>query len=200
MEKEAYMSEVVVPYRRLDAPARTWLLSRCREAIARHVAHQPPLREPDNIPPLCQQRLACFVTLHTLDTQLRGCVGALETHEPLWRQAVNMAIAAATRDPRFPPVRTADLDNVVLEVAALSPRETIPLHTIEVGRHGLWIEDGVHRGVLLPQAAQSYGWGRDTYLSEGCVRAGLDRDAWRSGTLSIQVFTADIFTEATRLQ
>lgn len=194
------MANVVAPYRRLDPSARAWLLSRCREAVARHVAHQPQLREPEKIPPLCQQRLACFVTLHTLDAKLRGCVGALETHEPLWRQAVNMAIAAATRDPRFPPIRTADLEDVVLEVAALSPRETIALDRIEVGRHGLWIEDGVHRGVLLPQAAQSYGWGRETYLSEGCLRAGLDKDAWRSGNISIDVFTADVFTETARLQ
>ena len=92
------MADVAVPYRRLDNESQTWLLGRCREAISRHVAHQPALRDPETIPPLCQQRLACFVTLHTLGAQLRGCVGALETHEPLWRQAVQMAIAAATRD------------------------------------------------------------------------------------------------------
>jgi len=194
------MADVAVPYRRLDADSRSWLLGRCREAIARHVAHQPPLREPTDIPPLCQQRLACFVTLHTLNAQLRGCVGALEAHEPLWRQAEQMAVAAAARDPRFDPLRPAELDDIVVEVAALSPRASARPQDVVVGRHGLWIESGVHRGVLLPQAAQTYGWGRETFLSEACARAGLDREAWRSGKVSIEVFTADVFTESARLQ
>ena len=194
------MAAVEVPYRRLDADSRSWLLSRCREAIARHLAHQPPLREPAHIPPLCQQRLACFVTLHTLDAQLRGCVGALEAHEPLWRQAEQMAIAAASRDPRFAPMRPSELEDIVVEIAALSPRKPVRPQEVVVGQHGLWIEQGVHRGVLLPQAAQTYGWGRETYLAEGCARAGLDREAWRSGKVSIEVFTADVFTESARLQ
>jgi AmmeMemoRadiSam system protein A len=194
------MADVAVPYRPLDDPSRSWLLGRCREAIARHLAHQPPLGQPADVPPLCQQRLACFVTLHTLGAQLRGCVGALEAHEPLWRQAEQMAIAAATRDPRFAPMRTAELDDIVVEVAALSPRTTARPQDVVLGRHGLWIEQGVHRGVLLPQAAQTYGWGRETFLAEACARAGLDRQAWRSGKVSIEVFTADVFTESTRLQ
>lgn len=194
------MADVAVPFRPLDARSRTWLLGRCREAIARHLAHQPALREPQDIPPLCQQRLSCFVTLHTLSAQLRGCVGALETHEPLWRQAEQMAIAAATRDPRFAAMRTAELDDVVLEIAALSPRQVVSPQKIEVGRHGLWIEHGVHRGVLLPQAAQTYGWGRETFLDEACARAGLDKKAWCSGAVTVQVFTADVFTENDLLQ
>jgi AmmeMemoRadiSam system protein A len=194
------MADVAVPYRCLDERSRAWLLQRCREAIARHLAHQPPLRDPHDTPPLCQQRLACFVTLHTLSAQLRGCVGALEAHEPLWRQAEQMAIAAATRDPRFAAMRTAELDDIVIEIAALSPRKVVPPEAVQVGRHGLWIEHGVHRGVLLPQAAETYGWGREAYLSEACARAGLDKEAWRDETVAVQVFTADVFTENNLLQ
>jgi AmmeMemoRadiSam system protein A len=193
------MAQVDVPFRCLDVSSQKWLLARCREAIARHLAHQPPQREPEHVPALCQQRVACFVTLHTLTAELRGCVGALDIHEPLWRQAEQMAIAAATRDPRFPAMRTAELDAIVLEIAALSPPKPIEPKAIKVGHHGLWIEHGVHRGVLLPQAALSYGWQRETFIDEACERAGLARTAWRTGDVQVQAFTADVFTEATQL-
>lgn len=194
------MADADVPYRRLDAHSQTWLLARCREAIARHLAHHPAQREPADVPPLCQQRLACFVTLHTLGASLRGCVGALDAHEPLWRQAEQMSIAAACRDPRFAAMKTRELDGTVLEIAALSPHRPIDPAAVQVGKHGIWIEHGVHRGVLLPQAAVSYGWSREAFIAAACERAGLAADAWRQGNLDVHVFTADVFTEATRLQ
>lgn len=194
------MADADVPYRRLDTYSQTWLLERCREAIARHLAHNPPQREPADVPPLCQQRLACFVTLHTLDATLRGCVGALDAHEPLWRLAEQMSIAAACRDPRFPAMKTAELEGTVIEIAALSPHRAIAPEAVEVGRHGIWIEHGVHRGVLLPQAATTYHWTRESFIDAACERAGLAKDAWRHGGVSVRVFTADVFTESARLQ
>jgi AmmeMemoRadiSam system protein A len=200
MRRPSFFSPRARAWRPLDAPSHAWLLARAREAMARHLAHHPRLREPEFVPLLCEQKLACFVTVHNAAGQLRGCVGALDAYEPLWRQAEQMAIAAATRDPRFPAMRTHELDDATLEIAVLSPHQPVQPEAVEVGRHGLWIEHGVHRGVLLPQAALSYGWSREAYLSEGCQRAGLSAEAWRRGEVQVQVFEADVFTEATRLQ
>ena len=75
-----------------------------------------------------------------------------------------------------------DLPDVVLEISVLGPVEPVadPAE-VEVGRHGLIVEQGTHRGLLLPQVPTEWGWDRETFVSETCVKAGLAPDAWRTG-------------------
>ncbi len=137
-----------------------------------------------------------FVSLHVAG-RLRGCIGTFETSRPVQEQVREMATAAATRDPRFPPVTTAELPEVDIEISVLTPPRVVDdVSEIVVGRHGLVVTRGYRRGVLLPQVATEHGWDRQTFLEHTCVKAGLPPDSWQAPETVVEVFTAEVFGEA----
>ncbi len=88
-----------------------------------------------------------------------------------------------------------ELDDVSFEISVLSKLEQVEaVDQIEVGRHGLLIELDGKRGLLLPQVASEYGWDHIEFLSETCMKAGLEPEAWRQGA-SIFAFEALVFAE-----
>ena len=105
------------------------------------------------------------------------------------------AMAAALDDPRFAPLGAAELDGVAIEISVLSPLVEIALDRIETGKHGLLVTRGSQRGVLLPQVAEEFGWNAERFLEETCVKAGLERDAWKQPGTRLQAFTAEVFSE-----
>jgi AmmeMemoRadiSam system protein A len=145
-------------------------------------------------PPLTEKNGA-FVTLHKHGA-LRGCIGRFTSNLALPGTIREMAQAAAFEDPRFPPLNAAELDQVDLEISVLSPMRRIQdVSEVQVGRHGLYIIQGHRRGVLLPQVAADYGWDRDTFLDQTCVKAGLNPGCWRDRKTEIYVFSAEVFGE-----
>jgi len=159
--------------------------------------------EVETADPALQQPRGAFVTLHRVvppaPPALRGCIGTFEARESLNATVTRMAIAAATTDPRFPPVSAEELPQLSIEISVLSPRRQAAAGDVEVGRHGIYISAGARRGVLLPQVAVEHGWDRATFLDHTCRKAGLPPDAWRSrDDLRIEVFTADVFGERER--
>ena len=137
-----------------------------------------------------------FVTLHKPDGDLRGCIGHLEGHLPLLETVAEMAVAAATQDPRFPRVRCEEVPRLHIEISAMSPiREVKDVGEIEVGRHGLVMSRGYQRGLLLPQVATEYGWTRDEFLRHTCRKAGLPSNAWQDAGTKIETFEAEVFSE-----
>ena len=135
-----------------------------------------------------------FVTLRRQD-ELRGCIGHVESDRPLGMLIGRTAIAAATSDPRFPPLTQAELDGITIEVSVLGPLEAVDsIDQIEVGRHGLVIEQGRSRGLLLPQVATEWHWDREAFLAHTCQKAGLPHDAWRRGA-TIWRFEAEVIEE-----
>lgn len=150
---------------------------------------------PQATSPILQQPRGVFVTLHR-HGRLRGCIGYLEAVKPLLAAVQEMAVAAAFNDPRFPPLREEELADLELEISVLSPMRQIKhIEEIEVGRHGLYLEQGLCRGLLLPQVATEYGWDRLTFLKQTCLKAGLPPDAWQDPATRIFVFSADILHE-----
>jgi AmmeMemoRadiSam system protein A len=134
----------------------------------------------------------CFVTIKQKG-KLRGCLGQFTSDKPLCQLVQEMAIAAATRDPRFYPMRNEDLQHFDLEISILSSLKKIDsIEDIQVGVHGLYIEKNFCRGVLLPQVAVEYGWDRNTFLDQTCLKAGLDKEAWKDQA-DIYIFSAQIF-------
>jgi AmmeMemoRadiSam system protein A len=135
-----------------------------------------------------------FVTIH-LNGALRGCVGSIGAGQPLSRVVRDCAIAACSADPRFEPVTAVELPGLEIEISLLGPLEpmTSP-EDIELGRHGLVVEQGWHRGLLLPQVATEWGWDRKTFLAQTCIKAGLARDAWKQGAKVFR-FEAEVFEE-----
>jgi AmmeMemoRadiSam system protein A len=136
---------------------------------------------------------AAFVTL-TKNGRLRGCIGYTDPVAPLYKVVQECAVAAATEDPRFPPVSAGELPSLRVEISVLTPMKPILPGEVEVGRHGLMVSKGMRRGLLLPQVPLEMGWDRETFLDQTCLKAGLPADAWRRGA-ALQGFTAEWFGE-----
>jgi AmmeMemoRadiSam system protein A len=136
---------------------------------------------------------AAFVTL-TKNGRLRGCIGYTEAVAPLFKVVQECSVAAATEDPRFPPVSSNELPSLRVEISVLTPLVPIRPEEVEVGRHGLMVAQGRMRGLLLPQVPVEWGWDRETFLDQTCVKAGLPPSAWRHGA-TLRAFTAEVFGE-----
>ena len=140
-------------------------------------------------------RCGAFVSIHNGD-ELRGCLGRVSTDSPLGATLVYLGGAVADSDPRFPPVLPEELPLLLMEISLLTAERPISsIDEITIGRHGLIVEQGRSRGLLLPQVATEFGWDRDTFLDHACLKARLPRDAWRSGA-RILIFEARIFAES----
>jgi AmmeMemoRadiSam system protein A len=177
----------------LSAGARRELLRIARDAIAAavHGRSYSPVAEADEI----RAPGGAFVTLHRFG-ELRGCIGQIEAREPLADAVAHCAVAAATRDPRFPALAARELDaETNIEISVLTPMQRVEsVEEIEVGRDGLLIQQDHRSGLLLPQVATEWNWDRDTFLSHTCRKAGLPLDAWKHGA-EIFRFQAEIFSE-----
>jgi AmmeMemoRadiSam system protein A len=137
-----------------------------------------------------------FVTLRTKRGDLRGCIGSIHALEPLYRAVATSAVSAAFRDPRFFPVRKEEMDLLELEISVMGPIETVSdVMQIEVGRDGLIISRARFAGLLLPQVASEYGWDRETFLDQTCLKAGLPSGSWRQADTRIEKFAAEVFGE-----
>jgi len=144
-----------------------------------------------------------FVTLNNPDG-LRGCIGFPMPEKKLAHAIVDGAIAAATEDPRFPTVKTNELNDIVFEVTVLTPPIEIDvsdpmeyLEKIKVGRDGLIIRHSFSSGLLLPQVPVEYGWDVEEFLQHTCEKAGLERDTWKNEDVKIEKFEGIIFKEET---
>ena len=145
--------------------------------------------------PVLQERRGAFVSLHR-QGQLRGCIGYIDAIKPLLQTVQEMAPAAAFHDPRFRPLQANELADLEIEISVLTPMKLIKnTDEIEVGKHGLYIVRGLNRGLLLPQVATQYHWGRLTFLEQTCYKAGLPPDAWKDPITNIYTFSAEIFAD-----
>jgi AmmeMemoRadiSam system protein A len=185
-------SVVTKPEAYLDDSQRKELLGIARRALEGYVGagRIPP---GEGAPGKLAAPGAAFVTL-TKNGRLRGCIGYTEAVAPLFKVVQECAVAAATEDPRFPPVSTNELPSLRVEISVLTPLFPIRPEEVEVGRHGLMVEQGRLRGLLLPQVPVEWGWDRETFLDQTCVKAGLPPSAWRHGA-TLRAFTAEVFGE-----
>ena len=117
---------------------------------------------------------------------------------------IDAAIAAATEDPRFSPVKINELSDIVFEVTVLTPPVEIAvidpieyLGKIKVGRDGLIIRHSFSSGLLLPQVPVEYDWSVEEFLQHTCEKAGLARDTWKNESVKIEKFEGIIFKEET---
>lgn len=128
--------------------------------------------------------------------RLRGCIGHVTADLPLYQIVPEMAIAAATRDFRFPPLTADELPHVNLEISILSPMsEVANLEEIEIGRDGLLINGRGQRGLLLPQVPVAMGWNRLQFVQNVCRKAGLPADYWQNSQATLYRFTTLSFSE-----
>jgi len=168
---------------------RKLLLSLAHESISstlegREIALDPLTQH------LAQPR-GVFTSLYQLG-ELRGCVGYVLPTASVYRAVIETARAAAFDDNRFPPVTTEEAPHLAIEISVLSSPQLIHPENIEVGRHGLLIQQHGRRGLLLPQVPAGRNWDRMTFLEQTCRKAGLPADAWLKGATTM-AFSAEVF-------
>ncbi|MGM0576794.1 MAG: AmmeMemoRadiSam system protein A [Myxococcota bacterium] len=179
----------------LGPASRRRLLELARRAVEERLEKGRSLRTHAGEDPALDESRGAFVTFH-VDGHLRGCIGSLHGHGPLRHTVAEMAVAAATDDPRFPPMTLDEVERADIEISALTPFQEIAPEDVEVGRHGLLVQRGRLRGVLLPQVPVDQGWDRETFLAQTCRKAGLPPDAWRDERTHLYAFSADVFGES----
>lgn len=180
----------------LNKEEQKWVLELAENTV-KAVVSREPVPEPINIPEIAKKKRGAFVTLEK-NGQLRGCIGYVLPIYPLYKTIIDVATSAALRDPRFPPVNETELKDITVEVSVLTVPKTITNpNQIEVGKHGIIIKRDYYQGLLLPQVATEYGWDRETFLEQTCLKAGLPRDAWKDEDTEIQIFSAQVFNRET---
>lgn len=152
-----------------------------------------------------EEKKGVFVTLSTKGNgaaSLRGCIGFPYPVQSLGDALVQATVAAASEDPRFPPVAPQELAGLVVEVSVLTqPEEVVTAKRVDlpsqihIGRDGLMISNGHASGLLLPQVAAELSLSPSDFLSEACMKAGLLPDSWLEGQVTVKRFQAEVFGE-----
>jgi AmmeMemoRadiSam system protein A len=145
-------------------------------------------------PAALSQPRGAFVSLYRGGI-LRGCVGQVENPGPLAEVVARAAINAALHDSRFPPISAEEIATLEIEISVLTSPEPFLPEAIVAGLHGLLVVRGSFRGLLLPQVATERKWSGRRLLEETCIKAGLERDAWRDPATEVFGFTAEVFSE-----
>jgi AmmeMemoRadiSam system protein A len=174
----------------LTPDERRELLDIAREAISLVVLDHR-YSDPTPRSPALKCPGAAFITLRKAG-ELRGCIGCVEATQELYQAVADCASAAATRDHRFSPISSDELEDLSITISVLDPPEALQaVEDIEIGRHGLMIRKGNCQGVLLPQVATEMDLGQVEFLELTCRKAGLPKDAWRQGA-TVRTFTIDL--------
>jgi uncharacterized protein len=184
----------VITSQNVDAQHRRALLAAARDAVAAHLARTPVRAGPLESDPELQKPSGVFVSLHH-GSELRGCIGTLEASSPLIDTIRTMAVSAATRDPRFPPVSSEELAELTFEISVLGEPRAVRADDIEVGRHGLCVRRDHFRGVLLPQVATEHDWTPREFVEHTCRKAGLPAGAWEDPRTALEAFEAEVFSD-----
>ncbi len=179
----------------MNETQKNTLLHIARDAVTAAVVGgpAPPLSCDD---PVLTAPRGCFVTLKHGD-RLRGCIGQFIADRPLVELVAEMALASATKDPRFfgDRLTVRELSTLEIEISVLSPlaRTDDPLR-LRLGVDGIYLKRGYASGCFLPQVATETGWTVEEFLSFCCShKAGLPADAWKDPRTEVYLFTAEIF-------
>jgi len=181
----------------LNETLRRELLALARKAIVETILRQKgrSVHEERDDFPLAS---GAFVTLNVRG-RLRGCIGVTVSEDSLTGIVAHCAVAAATEDPRFTRLRHDELADLEIEISILSALNPIQPDEIEIGRHGLLVECGARRGLLLPKVAVEHRWTRERFLVETCEKAGLPPESWKLPHARLLAFTAEVFADSDTL-
>ena len=178
------------------------LLDLAHQAVVAAVAQdRAPHVELDSLPDRLQQPGASFVTL-TRSGLLCGCIGTLKHEFPLAQDVVLRAAAAATDDPRFPPLQTDEIEDTEIEISVLTTPQPLAYNApgeipnlLVPGRDGVTIVHGLKKATFLPQVWKKVD-GPEHFLTMLCQKARLPAEAWKRGELEISTYRVDSFHRA----
>lgn len=179
--------QILLKLARQSIEAASW-----RRALPQvHLADYSPRLQTDG---------ASFVTL-TLQGALRGCIGTLEAYQPLVKDVVEHASAAAVEDFRFMPVSPAEIPIIAIEISVLSPPEKMAYSSTEdllaklvPGESGVILKDGRQRATFLPQVWEQLPE-KEEFLSHLCVKMGAASNIWKTKNLEVFTYQVEEFHE-----
>jgi len=186
----------------LTGEEKKFLLELARKSIRHYLSTgRKPALEPADVP---SEKLvengACFISLHR-GKELRGCIGTLEAHRPLFIDVIDNAVASAVGDPRFYPLSLAELENVRISISVLTKPEELPVKSPEelMGKlvpkkHGLIIQQGTARATFLPVVWERFHK-KEEFLKHLSLKAGLGPDGWKDPKTGFLVYGAVEFSE-----
>lgn len=152
-------------------------------------------------------KLGVFVTLNNCnehgDKKLRGCIGFILPEKELYQSIIEAAIAAATHDPRFPPLVITELPRIIFELSLLTQPQLVQVSDpaeyydhVRIGIDGLILTWKKGSGLLLPQVAKEFSWDIEEYLLNLCHKAGATPGAWALPEAKLYKFQAQIYRES----
>jgi len=177
------------------------LLRLAREAMECAISGKnlPPVNL-DSLPPHLREKGASFVTL-TIDNELRGCIGTLESYQPLAEDVREHAVAAALNDPRFLPVDKTELNRIRLEVSCLTAPHLLEysssadlLTKLRPHVDGVILKSDQRRATFLPQVWEKIPDPAD-FLDHLCAKISAPSDAWREIKLQVYIYQVEEFRE-----
>lgn len=173
---------------------KIYLLKLARESIKKKLYDQKIILDEPESEDL-KRKSGCFVTLKIGD-DLRGCIGYIYGVTELYRAVSTMALEAAFNDPRFYPLTPDEFPLISIEISVLTPLEVVKnLKDIKVGVDGLLVKKGYRSGLLLPQVATEWGYNREQFLKQTCLKAGFYPECYNDEDTEIYKFQAEIFSE-----
>ncbi|MGH9441702.1 MAG: AmmeMemoRadiSam system protein A [Thermoanaerobaculia bacterium] len=172
---------------------RRELLATARDSIGRRLRGEPLPEIPER-PHAEESSHGVFVTIRS-NGELRGCIGTLAAEEGIRSAVSEFAVQAGFEDPRFPPLTAEEWNEIRIEISILSPPRLIEEAQFETGRHGLILEIGARRGLLLPQVAEEWSFTREQFLGALSRKAGLPEDGWKLPGAKLYAFEAEVFGE-----
>jgi uncharacterized protein (TIGR00296 family) len=182
-----------------------FLVRLARKSVKEYLNDRKLVKAPDDTPAKLKQNFGAFVTLNTFKnkkSELRGCIGYPYPMKALVNTVIECAISSAFQDPRFHPVAPGELDNIAFEVSVLTQPQKVQVQNltklpekIKVGEDGLMVENGINRGLLLPQVPLKYKWDEKDFLNQTCMKAGLTPDCWLMKSTKIYKFQCIIISE-----
>lgn len=189
-------------HQKLSIEEQKILLCLAREAMERGVrGEEPPPLDESSLPPSLREEGSSFITL-TIYGQLRGCIGSLEPRQSLAQDVREHAVAAALKDPRFPPVMEEELGRIQIEVSRLT--RPVPLEYRDTEDllsklcphvDGVVVRDGTYRrATFLPQVWEKISDPAE-FLSNLCYKMGVDPNLWRTKHLDVLIYQVEEFHE-----
>lgn len=185
----------------LSAKNKKYLLSLSRKVLSEKLIKGRKYEAvSDDIPKELIKPKATFVTL-IKNGELRGCVGKLFPDKPLYQDVIENTRKSAFSDFRFPPLSKEELGSIKIEISILSTPEELKyskvhdlIEILKREKPGVILDAGLNRATFLPQVWEKIE-SVESFLTHLCIKAGLDKDAWRSDNLKIKTYQVEKFKD-----
>jgi AmmeMemoRadiSam system protein A len=207
----------IVPFGGLLSPGRTqgdpedltqgeraFLLDLARQTLFWHLRDgSKPEVDESAIPKGIKKILACFVTIEKRNYGLRGCIGLFDPVSPLYENVISRAIAAATKDPRFPPVTLTELKDIQIEISVLTRPKPLPfsspedlLKKLQPNKDGVILKTSYGSSTFLPQVWEQLPK-KERFLAHLCQKHGAPANTWKKDwkNTEVEIYNAYVFSE-----